>query len=65
MSAFPRISTHSLGQSIKQAPPPPFSHHFFYSKGARKTCFYCHYIDNPLCKTYNGTKVRLITNRRT
>ena len=31
MSAFPRISTHSLGQSIKQAPPPPapFSHHFF------------------------------------
>ena len=23
MSAFPRISAHSLGQSIKQAPPPP------------------------------------------
>ena len=23
MSASPRISAHSLGQSIKQAPPPP------------------------------------------
>ena len=63
MSAFPRISTHSLGQSIKQAPPLPPS--LFYSKGARKTSFYCHYIDNPLRKPYNGTKVRLITNRRT
>ena len=23
----------------------------------RKTCFYCHFIDNSECKSYNGTKV--------
>ena len=28
------------------------------NKYTRKTCFYCHFIGNAVCKPYNGTKVQ-------
>lgn len=49
--ALPRLTTYTLGQNIKQVPPPqitaptPLPHHFN-----------CHCIlDNSVCKPYNGT----------
>ena len=64
---WPKYQTSTLTPPPPPPPPPPLgvespppSH--FYSRAIRKTCFYCHFIDNSLCKLYNGTKVGLITN---
>ena len=65
-----RISSNKCPPSNKHPPsnkrsPPSPSRSLFYCRDTRKTCFYCLFNDNSVCKLYNVTKVRLITNRRT
>ena len=71
ISVHSLISAHLLGQNIKHTPPricapfPPPSVFLIVGIQGKPSCFYCLFIDNSACKPYNGTKVGLITNRRT
>ena len=51
ISAHAVISAHPLAKTANKRPlPSPITIFNTYSRGTRKTCFYCHFIDNSVCK---------------